>query len=64
MVDDRALAEMMAMVGDGDRDALADMLRDMDDVDKAFFRGYIAGYVDGARQAGMADVEGFVGEGV
>ena len=64
MLDDRSLAELMSLVGDGDREALASMLREMDDIDKSFFKGYIEGYVEGAKQAGMADVEGFVGSDI
>ena len=63
MLDDEKLARLMDMATADDKRALLSMLSEMDEVDKAFFRGYIIGYGDGVSHANAAAVDGFVGEG-
>lgn len=44
MIDDRRLAELMDSITQEDKEQLAEMMRQMDEVDVAFFKGYIQGY--------------------
>lgn len=55
MVGDRELAELMNMATNDDKDALMAMLKTMTAEDKAYFKGYIAGYSEAVRHMQMSD---------
>ncbi len=60
MVSDRQLAELMNMATNDDKDALMSMLKTMGAEDKAYFKGYVAGYAEATRhlQMSVGDEEG------
>ena len=55
MVDDRTLAELMDMATNDDKDALMAMMKTMGPEDKAYFKGYVAGYTEATRHLQMSE---------
>lgn len=58
MLSSADIGALMELATSDDRDALAAMLSDMTDVQRAFFEGYVNGYAQGVRHAQQAEVEG------
>lgn len=56
---DGMLEKAMEMAIEEDKEALEAMFSEMGDGDKAYFRGYVAGYVEAVRHMRLAEVDGF-----
>ena len=52
---DRQLAELMDMATNDDKDELMAMLKTMGAEDKAYFKGYVAGYTEATRHLQMSE---------
>lgn len=58
MLDDRKIAELMAMAtsvsGEGSKEAFGKMLSSLSPDEMQFFKGYVSGYSDACRDASKA----------